>query len=212
MTLAYTAGSNPQYNGNISGITWKSHNFSDIKTYDFTYDVINRLDKAIYNNELTGGYSTSYTYDPNGNIKTLTRYAGTNNLIDDLTFTYKSTGQLSNQLNTVDDAGDDNIGFSDRGSKNRTLEYDYDDNGNMIIDKNKEINSNIQYNYLNLPSRIEFQQDQEKRINYLYDAAGIKLQKEANDITTDYIGNFVYENNNLKYILFSEGKITLPVT
>ena len=45
--------------------------------------------------------------------------------------------------------------------------------------------------------------------NFLYytcDAAGIKLRKTAGSTTTDYVGNFVYENNLLKYIITDYGK------
>jgi len=41
------------------------------------------------------------------------------------------------------------------------------------------------------------------------DAAGIKLRKTAGSITTDYVGNFIYEDNLLKYIITDYGKINL---
>jgi len=39
------------------------------------------------------------------------------------------------------------------------------------------------------------------------DAAGIKLRKTAGSTTTDYVGNFVYENDVLTYILTDYGRI-----
>ena len=62
-------------------------------------------------------------------------------------------------------------------------------------DLNKKI-INIQYNYLNLPDRIEFEDG--SSISYLYDAAGTKLRVvhsiAGNTTTTDYCGDVIYEN------------------
>ena len=49
----------------------------------------------------------------------------------------------------------------------------------------------------------------QKNICYTCDAAGIKLRKTAGSITTDYVGNFIYEDNLLKYIITDYGKINL---
>lgn len=61
-----------------------------------------------------------------------------------------------NQLKSVNDSVSvfsDSFDFKD-GSKH-DVEYFYDANDNLIKDLNKEI-VDIQYNYLNLPCRIEF--------------------------------------------------------
>jgi len=55
--------------------------------------------------------------------------------------------------------------------------YTYDTFGNMIEDKNKSI-TQIKYNHLNLPTRIEYQGGD--YISYLYSADGTKLQKHVN--------------------------------
>ena len=61
---------------------------------------------------------------------------------------------------------------------------------------------------MNLPQKIVF--DHGGEINYLYDAAGIKLKKTVldggNATTTDYIGDIVYENNILQFIHTEEGR------
>ena len=77
----------------------------------------------------------------------------------------------------------------------------------MTKDLNKQI-ENITYNHLNLPDTIEITaNNQSNYIYYTYDAAGIKLRKTAGSTTTDYIGNFVYENGFLKYILTDYGRL-----
>ena len=55
----------------------------------------------------------------------------------------------------------------------QSIESFYDANGNLSKDLNKKI-AGIQYNYLNLPDRIEFEDG--SSISYLYDAAGTKLR------------------------------------
>ena len=51
--------------------------------------------------------------------------------------------------------------------------------------------------------------EKQKNICNTCDAAGIKLRKTAGSITTDYVGNFIYEDNLLKYIITDYGKINL---
>lgn len=92
------------------------------------------------------------------------------------------------------------------------VEYVYDANGNMIMDANKQV-VNVTYNFLNLPSKILLLNENNiNKIHHLYDAIGNKLckQTETNGAivnTTNYFGNFVFENNELKYILTTEGRI-----
>jgi hypothetical protein len=69
-----------------------------------------------------------------------------------------------------------------------------------------------EYNYLNLPQQISNNTDATNEINFLYDAAGIKLRKQtkinnAPEKTLDYIGSFVYEDNKLRYLLTNEGRV-----
>ena len=75
---------------------------------------------------------------------------------------------------------------------------------------NKKI-ADIQYNYLNLPDRIEFEDG--SSISYLYDAAGTKLRVvhsiAGNTTTTDYCGNVIYENGTPKTLLTDAGFVSL---
>ena len=76
-------------------------------------------------------------------------------------------------------------------------EYEFDANGNIIRDVNKEI-IELTYNHLNLPRKISF--SKLDFLEYLYDAAGNKLRqveyKQSNiNKTTDFISNFVIVNN-----------------
>jgi RHS repeat-associated protein len=91
----------------------------------------------------------------------------------------------------------------------------------MTKDLNKEI-FNIDYNHLNLPTKVEFEADPNsptgKFIEYTYDATGIKLEKvvqqenQTNQSFTQYDGSFIYEhsgtaNPELKFFPHPEGYI-----
>jgi RHS repeat-associated protein len=84
----------------------------------------------------------------------------------------------------------------------------------MIEDLNKGIDL-ITYNHLNLPTHIYFANNGTagRRIGYVYTADGIKLRKythlntNAEGPVTDYVGAYVYENNELQFIQTSEGRL-----
>lgn len=203
------------YNGNISQTFWKtSYNDSSVKNYNYLYDAQNRLLNAVDNLEK---FSETVRYDKNGNITYLKRLGeivgdpiipSINNashfgLMDDLTYSY----DLGNRLMKVSDVAQiDSFGFKDDAvnmAVDSQDDYSYDDNGNMKTDSNKGI-IDIQYNYLNLPSKIILNSG---TVEYSYDATGIKQQKTVNGMKTDYASGFVYENKNnvLKFISHAEG-------
>lgn len=69
--------------------------------------------------------------------------------------------------------------------------------------------TSITYNYLNLPEIVT--QGQEY-LRYIYDASGRKLGQELHGVAgitkkTDYSGEFIYENDTLKFINHEEGRI-----
>ena len=74
------------------------------------------------------------------------------------------------------------LGFENStGFKDVTgVDFTYDVNGNMITDGNKGILS-IQYNHLNLPTKVFMNSG--RYIDYKYDAAGMKLEKIVTEIS-----------------------------
>ena len=204
--------------------------------YNFHYDDLSRITAADYQNNDANtdkNYSTTYTYDNMGNIKSLTRYGlsakpSTFGMIDNLTLNYNG-----NQLSSVTDASTSEPSYS--GAFNfvkasvGTPEYTYDANGNLTRDSHKKI-AKIQYNILNLPSALQFTEGHTSE--YLYDAAGVKRKvkqvtttenllvpmgsmlpvpadKVAVTTQTDYCGNVIYENGTLSRILVDGGYITI---
>ena len=218
-SLYYTDGSGTFcYNGNISSVTWKAGNESTTRGYKFSYDNLNRLTAATYGEGTSvSSNANRFTekvtgYDLNGNITGLQRYgqtgASTYGLIDNLTYTLSG-----NQVTRVDDAVSSsayNNGFEFKDAVKQTNEYAYDKNGNLTKDLNRNITS-IQYNCLNLPSKVTFKDG--STIAYLYAADGTKLRTVhkigSTTTTTDYCGNVVYENGSQKYLLTEEGYVTL---
>ncbi|MBW6479324.1 MAG: RHS repeat-associated core domain-containing protein, partial [Bacteroidales bacterium] len=204
---------NAQYNGNIAATLWKNSKNGTQKGYCYTYDALNRLTAAAYGERSGGAWNfgkykvPEINYDYNGNITKLVRYGfcgQSYTCIDSLIYHYHNPG--SNRLIGIIELADRYCGFR---AVNTMPAYYYDANGNMNMDKNKGIEA-IVYNHLNLPTKIEFENN--KRIYYLYDAAGTKLRKyyyEDNRpmTTTDYSGPFVYTGHHPDYILTSEGRL-----
>jgi len=70
------------------------------------------------------------------------------------------------------------------------------------------------YNHLNLPVAIEFLGG-DKKITYIYNASGVKLQKrvlnQPSVVITDYVGGFQYRNNVLQFFSTAEGYVANTV-
>ena len=184
-----------------------------LRGYDFAYDGLNRLEVSTYSegagmSQNKNRYSENIlSYSANGSIKRLHRYGKKNNgtfgLIDDLTYSYNG-----NQIMAISDkAGsllyDGSFDFKD--GANADVEYFYDTNGALIKDLNKGI-SNIEYDVLGNLKCITFSNG--FKTKYVYDAAGNKLRtthESAVTNTTDYIGNFIFEDGKLSKFLFDGG-------
>ena len=218
-TLHYNEGTGvPYYNGNISSMTWKAGSDPVSKGYKFTYDGLSRMKDAKYGegNDLSANlehFNEQVTeYDKMGNILGLKRYGqiseNGHGIIDNLSMTYEG-----NLLKTVQESAPNSVyanGFEFKDGASLSTEYSYDANGNLTQDLNKKI-TDIQYNCLNLPGRIEFEDG--NSISYLYDANGTKLRTthiiDGITTTTDYCGNVIYENEVAKTLLTEVGYVSL---
>ena len=208
-----TTGAYPCFNGNISRLQWQSGKDHVLRGYDFAYDGLNRLEESTYAegadiSQNKNRYSENIlSYSANGSIKRLHRYGKKNNgtfgLIDDLTYSYNG-----NQIKAISDkAGsllyDGSFDFKD--GANADVEYFYDANGALVKDLNKGI-CNIEYDVLGNLKCITFSNG--FKTKYVYDAAGNKLRtthESAVTNTTDYVGNFVFEDGKLSKYLFDGG-------
>ena len=219
---SFGSGNTARYDGFFSAIKWKNDIGQKERLYNFSYDALGRLLVADYKvkdnkvipienptpgwNKQLGRFSEdNLTYDFNGNIISLNR----NNTaaIDELTYVYNEGNQLSSV--TDDPANlEDEKGFKDGNTSGD--DYDYDANGNLTEDNNKGIDL-IEYNHLNLPTKVVF--DGGEYIDYTYTASGTRLRAQyftstgQSLIDTEYIGGFVYVNDALQFFSHEEGRI-----
>jgi RHS repeat-associated protein len=224
----------PQYNGNISAIKWRGK--TEVETgynyqaYGFNYDKLNRLTSSKYGIcNTTGVFPAEYMdryneadlkYDNNGNILNLSRTGGYKD-VDQLRFGQMDSLQYkylpnSNQLMSIsDNASVEGYGFNDLNKD--TTDFAYDGNGNLTQYKDKKLKS-IEYNYLNLPSKIVF--DNADSIVYIYDANGTKHIKKFFESGKQknaeyYVGSIIYQTDStevtadkLHFVMNAEGRLT----
>lgn len=205
----------PLFNGNIAETGWKTASDDKLRRYSYTYDAVNRLTDAVYIKEglITGSYNEWIRYDKNGNIGLLGRNGGLDSdlgtyiQIDDLYYSYDTANP--NRLQHVDDLTSDPQGFQQNNAT--APSFFYDDNGNMIKDLNKNI-TEIKYNHLNLPIKIVFGSEANK-IEYLYDASGVKLKKTITSSiiglgnAVDYLDGFQYKDSQPEFFPTKEGYV-----
>ncbi len=232
------SGSQAQFNGNIAEQVWKGGYDEYLRGYKYSYDKANRLKSSDYcfkflnrnTNQNEWDFSMKYNetiggYDRNGNILALTRYHGALNIVDQLTYSYNdpSNGNINdgNHLHDVSDSVVYSVNAGFFNYESAQGDYWFDANGNVIFDNNKQFT--LYYNHLNLV--YEAESTNGSKIEYLYDAAGNKLQKTVTDnkvspyriTVTKYAGEFVYTNSyslgdtppteTLEFIGHEEGRI-----
>ena len=188
--LAPTAAQN-LYNGNIA--TWTTRSLENTAAdpsgtsptagETYRYDQLNRLlesarSTANGSNLWTSNnrYATSYSYDANGNLQTLTRRANSNALLDNLTYHYKPTAdnKPTNRLLSVSDAVKDNLSAEDVDDQPDVDNYDYDKVGNLIRDKQAGVTSISWTPYGKI---AQVQRPGALTTSYLYDAQGNRIRK-----------------------------------
>ena len=235
-----------ELNGQVTGVLWNTQGDDAQRMYNYRYDNAGRLINAAFTEQQhpgdgfsnakmdfsVTGTSGQITYDLNGNLLTMLQRgvqpgAAAPIAIDDLRYSYAAQ---SNKLQSVTDAmtattqnglsGD----FKD-GSNGSNPDYVYDNNGNVVIDLNKnakDLNgvagaNGIHYNFLDKPDQIRIAG--KGTIAITYSADGDKLQRTFTPetagitVTTSYISQFVYRKtssgggDSLQYMSFEEGRV-----
>jgi RHS repeat-associated protein len=238
---------NANLTGQVGGLLWNTQGDDAQRRYDYTYDNAGRLVNAAFTEKQhTGdawsnsqmdfsisGTSGKITYDLNGNLLNMLHKGvlpGTAApiTIDNLSYTYAS---YSNKLQSVTDqmtntAVNGKFGDFKDGTNGASPDYVYDNNGNLVIDLNKNAKdlagvagaNGIKYNYLDKPEEIRIAG--KGTIKIVYSADGEKLQRSftpepSGTVTTStYINQFVYQSSGnsgdvLSYINFEEGRIRI---
>jgi RHS repeat-associated protein len=197
---------NPQYNGNIGAVLWKSND--KIQNDQYNYDSRNQLKESFhFVRESNGNYTAVdelsvplIEYDENGNIEELQRTDQNGGYKDKLTYHYDD----ANRLISLEELGDLTNGFQ---SGFTNAQYSYDGEGNMIQDLHKGIY--ISYNDLNLPDTISFKTNDS--IIFFYDAEGIKYRKKVilnNGSVTNkyYLNGIEFNDSGLEAIYHKDGR------
>ena len=215
------------YNGNIAAmrttltqnVPANEGNLFGAQTRRFVYDELNRLKAS----QVVGGdqYATSYVYDANGNITSLTRNNQSGTAMDNLTYHYamdKAGNILNNRLLHVNDAANttDGTDIKDQGGnytqqRPSTHNYDYDEIGNLIKDKSEQI-AEIKWTVTGKVSDVIRTNGSSKPdLHFDYDAVGQRIAKTVTNknvttgdkfVTTYYVrdpqGNVlaVYEHKH----------------
>jgi len=104
-----------------------------------------------------------------------------------------------------------NNDLTNNGFKGTESNYQYDGNGNLIKDSQKQLS--ISYNHLNLPYKA--QKNGNNKIEWIYTADGRKLRKKATTNgqvkTKNYVGNMEFTQNGgintLEAAYHSEGRV-----
>lgn len=197
---------NKQYNGNLTGVIWKTQGDNMPRRYDYDYDNANRFTKALFvqktkptdaswNGNSMNFSVTDILYDENSNLKQMYQKGmipGNNSpvYVDRLSYEYKQVAgaEWSNQLRRVYDQPD--LTSSNNGSlgdfKDETFgingeDYLFDGNGNLLTDNNKKIRNGggngVVYNFMDKPQKVTI--ENKSVIDFIYDASGIKLGKKV---------------------------------
>jgi RHS repeat-associated protein len=187
------------FNGNIGLLSTSIRQFgSTVQGMSYRYDQLNRLRNAQAYYSSNGGswasspssnYKESFTYDANGNIKTLQRNDGGGANMDNFTYKYATAAngyaKNSNRLRAVQDAVStpnitDDIENNQPygGGANAAKDnYNYDELGNLIKDTAGLIKS-IDWTLTGKIKRINFYTTSGKdNLEFFYDAAGNRIMK-----------------------------------
>ncbi len=172
------------YNGNIRHMV-SAIGSLDILGTAYSYDQLNRLKSMdvyegldVANNtwavtgSATTDYNTTYAYDPNGNLTTLTRRNATGALMDNFTYNY-TTG--TNRLDYVADAVGASLGadLANQSSGN----YTYTEIGELKSDAHDEI-SDIEWRVDKKVKKLTRTGSSGKeQIEFEYDAMGNRVLK-----------------------------------
>jgi RHS repeat-associated protein len=217
-------------NGNISQVIWKVRG-RERQAYSLTYDYLNRMTAARYDNlndagtavNNTNAWNENLSYDIRGNINTLTRTGKykttptatcwTDGQIDNLAYTYNANTNRLQKIADTAPVASIAQGWNNTAGAASTAQYGYDANGNMTTDPYKGMS--ITYNFLNLPTRFTFTGN--KIIDVIYDGGGRKLRKTVTDNGTvqyvqNYVGGIEYRTNStvslsLESIYHGEGRV-----
>jgi len=218
------------FNGNIATMTSNTPQFANqggaIWTQQFEYDQLDRImASATVGGTNPNSFKTSYTYDAGGNITNLKRFDIAGVQYDNMQYIYQNVqndyNKNTNKLRYVnDDVAFTNVSKTDIDDQNID-NYQYDDIGNLIYDKQKEI-QNIEWTMYGKIRKVTRTATSTKSdLEFAYNTNGkrvtkIVTDKTGNVKTTYYLydpqGNLlsIYENDNSNPLSLTEQYVYGP--
>lgn len=184
------------FNGNIAHTVTSIDGF-DVQAGVYSYDQLQRIKsmRVFRNSSLatsnnwalaleTQEYASTYSYDRNGNLKTLNRNGvGANILMDQFTYNYTA---LTNKLNYVTDNPALTSYYSDDINSGQSANnYQYDQIGQLITDNNGgNPNEGIQqYTWRKGDKKLALQKSANKQLEFVYNPMGQRVLKIAKDVS-----------------------------
>src|SRR5690554_5028694 len=180
------------YNGNIRSMftALSDENENALATHqtNYTYDQLNRIKSMKGYNRAVGqvasesGYSSSYSFDANGNLETLKRNAWDGNasiLMDDFEYHYNETinnGHNNRLSGITDHAGASLFQDADIDHSITSNNYKYDEIGQLIEDVDEGIDT-IKWTVTNKVKEIQYENGD--FISFDYDAMGNRIAKHV---------------------------------
>lgn len=231
-----TGGNTPQWAGNISGMDWQSSGTETLHRYDYGYDDLSRLVTALYDGpDGDGAYTETYAYDRHGNITEIRGGEGNgtgfeydgNRMILVRALSAPTSG--TNPLTPGLIPGNPSVVSPELPQEVHPRVLGYDSSGRLSRDNNQGVKA-IRYNLLGLPSYVQSGHQENEAFNVLrynasygYSSDGVKLRRkrwtyresgspdqasiQLPEHFTDYVGSLVFEDNQLKTVLFEGGYV-----
>jgi RHS repeat-associated protein len=185
------------FNGNINHVTNSIKQFMNTsgkpQAMLYQYDQLNRLVEAVsfddyntttntWNNTPIGNkFKEYFSYDGNGNILTSKRFDDVGVVMDSLNYSYNNIAsgviKNTNQLNKVTDVISGSGPATDLESGQVTDNYLYDNTGNLIEDKQEEIDDITWTVYGKIKEIKRFATSTKPDIEFNYDAQGNRVSK-----------------------------------
>jgi RHS repeat-associated protein len=213
------------YNGNIRTMftalspTTLNQDNEVLNTHqtNYTYDQLNRIksmtgyDRQVGQAATPSNYSSSYSYDPNGNLTDLQRWAKINDVstqIDQLAYHYNDpvNGGNNNRLSYVTDASGEVMTGVDLASQS-TDNYSYDAIGQLIQDNAEHIEE-IKWTVTGKVKEILYDPEYlEKHIEFMYNPMGNRIGKVVTtngDVTKTFYTLDAQGNSMAIYTLKTE--------